>query len=103
MKKANSFSDTWFKRVIFFTTGIILGYILALALSQASNYIQLIGIVFSVLIGLGIPIWREYLVTKSRLSIEISSISRTISDAVRISIEEYPELAYLDKEVLEVY
>lgn len=87
----------------FFIAGVILGYILALALSQASNYVQLIGIVFSVFIGLGIPIWREYFVTKSRLSIEISSISRTISDTVRISIEEYPELASLDKGDTDIY
>lgn len=87
--------DKWFKRIVFFVAGIILGYILALILSQASNYVQLIGIVFSVLIGLGIPIWREYFVTKSKLSIEISSISRKIADAAYISLEEYPELSSL--------
>lgn len=37
------------------------------------------------------------------MSIEISSISRTISDTVRISIEEYPELASLDNGELELY
>ncbi len=100
--KQNSLSDKWFKRIIFFVFGIIIGYIFALLLSKTSNYIQLIGIAFSSLIGIGIPIWREYFVTKSKLSIEISSISRTISDAVKISIEEYPEFNSLDNKESEL-
>ncbi|RCJ27531.1 hypothetical protein A6770_25665 [Nostoc minutum NIES-26] len=87
----------WLKIVSFFLSGIIIGYALALILSQASNYVPLVSLAVSSVIAIGIPIWREYFVTSSRLSVEINSIERNVADKVQIDLREYQDLVRLSE------
>jgi hypothetical protein len=100
--RVSSFNSMhWVKIVLLFLLGFLIGYALALYLSQANNYMPLVSLVVSSVIGIGIPIWREYFVTKSKLTVEINSIERNIVDKVQIDLREYEDLNRLYVEFLD--
>jgi|GEM_PF-2359800 len=96
-------SMRWVKIVFFFLLGILIGYAFALFLSQASNYVALVSLAISSVIAIGIPIWREYFVTKSKLSVELNSIERNVSEGISIDLREYTVFSQLfSREIINI-
>lgn len=86
-----------------FVGGTALGFLIAYFSGINPSIIPII----SALIGLGvafaIPIWQAYFLNVPKLSVEVSAITRAVSDSALLSLDDYPELTVLkpsDKPIL---
>lgn len=78
-----------------FVAGAGLGYLIAYLSSVQPSYIPLVSAVVGLLVAFASPIWQAFFVNAPKLSVEISAIKRTISEAAVIAVDEDPELAAL--------
>lgn len=85
-----------------FATVIMIGFIVYYFVNFQSSFIPILGILVGFVAGwlvpFAIPIWQAR-INAPRLSVEITSIYRTISETAFIKIESYPKLKELEEEV----
>lgn len=78
-----------------FVIGTGLGYLIAYLSAVQPSYIPLVSAVVGLLVAFASPLWQAFFVNAPRLSVEITAIRRTISEATVVSVDEDLELAPL--------
>jgi hypothetical protein len=61
------------------------------------NWIPIITLISGVAIGLGIPLWQNYIVDTPQLSVEVIKADQHIPNAEKLKLKEYPLLKELEK------
>jgi hypothetical protein len=78
-----------------FVLGTGLGYLIAYFTGLNPTIIPLVSSVLALIIAFALPIWQTLFFNAPRLSVEISSIRRIVSDTTVISLDDYSELSVL--------
>jgi len=81
--------------IFVFFLGTALGYGVAYLSGVTPSYIPLLSAVIGLVVAFSIPFWQALFVNPPRLSVEINSIRRTVSDTAVIAIDDDPELRTL--------
>lgn len=81
--------------VIAFVGGTALGYLIAYLSAVQPSYVPLVAAVLGLIVAFSVPLWQALFVNAPKLSVEISAIKRTISDAAVVSLDDDPELSPL--------
>src|SRR4051812_7207828 len=75
-----------------FVLGAGLGYLIAYITGTHASLIPLASALIGLVVAFSVPLWQVFFVNTPRLSVEITSITRTISEDAVISIDDDPEL-----------
>jgi hypothetical protein len=78
-----------------FVIGLGLGYLLAYLAGLHPTLIPLASAAIGLVVAFSVPLWQIFFVNDPRLSVEISSIRRTVSDDAVVVVGDDPELAAL--------
>jgi len=78
-----------------FVLGTGVGYLISYLSGLQPSFIPLASTVLGLFVAFAVPLWQAFFVNAPSLSVEISAIKRTVSDAALISLEDYPELSSL--------
>lgn len=78
-----------------FVVGAAIGYVIAFASGLRPSIVPLVSAVIGLFVAFAIPVWQALFLNVPKLSVEISSIKRTVSDSAVVSLEDYPELGVL--------
>jgi hypothetical protein len=95
MKNKKNFAVQYFVAATTFVIGTGLGYLVAYLSGIKPSYIPLVSSVLGLLVAFSLPWWQAIFVNAPKLSVEISAIKRTVSDAAVISLDDDPELRLL--------
>jgi hypothetical protein len=85
----------YLKAAAFLIVGACVGYLIAYMSGLAPSYIPLISAGIGLFVAFAIPIWQALFFNVPKLAIEISAITRSVSEFAAISIDDYPELEVL--------
>lgn len=83
--------------VALLTAGIAIGYAIAYVAGATPSSIPLISSAIGLCLAFAVPIWQAYFLNAPKLSVEITSIKRTVSDQAVIALQDFPELQILKK------
>ena len=72
--------------------GAGLGYMISLRSGVNPSYVPLVSALVGLVGAFSVPLWLASIVNAPRISVEITAIKRTVSDAAIISINDDPEL-----------
>jgi hypothetical protein len=75
-----------------FALGTAAGYLIAYVTGTHASLIPLASAILGLIVAFSVPLWQALFVNAPKLSVEISSIIRTISAAAVLSIDDDPEL-----------
>jgi hypothetical protein len=78
-----------------FVLGTALGYLIAYIAGTHPSVIPLASAVLGLVVAFSVPLWQAFFVNVPKLSVEISSIRRTVSEDAVVSIDDDPELSAL--------
>ena len=78
-----------------FAIGTAAGYLIAYITGTHASLVPLASAVLGLIIAFSVPLWQALFVNAPKLSVEISSIIRTISPIAVLSTEDDPELRAL--------
>ena len=96
--KANDSIRSVSKYLLFVIIGIIVGVLIVLLTNATQGITPLITPIVSLIVGFSIPIITTYIFQRPKLSVEIGSIQRKISDTSRIYLDDYSEFSLLKDE-----
>lgn len=80
---------------ISFVLGTGIGYVIAFASGIRPSIVPLVSAIIGLFVAFAIPIWQALFFNAPSLSVEISSIKRTVGDSAVVSLEDSPELSVL--------
>lgn len=83
--------------VVLLTVGIAIGYAVAYIAGASPSSVPLISSAIGLCLAFAVPIWQTYFLNAPKLSVEITSIKRTVSDQAVIALQDFPELQILKK------
>jgi hypothetical protein len=78
-----------------FVSGTALGYLIAYLSGVQPSLVPLVSAVLGLVVAFSVPIWQALFVNAPRLSVEITAIKRTVSEAVVLTVDDDPELTPL--------
>lgn len=78
-----------------FVVGMAAAWLLITIGGAQPNLVPLVSAVIGLGVALSVPVWQNVFLNVPKLSLEISSIRRTISESATISIKDDPELKIL--------
>lgn len=78
-----------------FALGTAAGYLIAYVTGTHASLIPLASAALGLVVAFSVPLWQALFVNAPRLSVEISSIRRTVSEEALVSIHDDPELSSL--------
>src|SRR5712691_16355 len=81
--------------LVAFVLGTTLGYLIAYFSVVQPSFVPLVSAVLGLVVAFSVPLWQALFVNAPKLSVEISAIKRTVSDAAVVSTEDDPELSVL--------
>jgi hypothetical protein len=80
---------------VLFVIGTALGYFIAYLSGLYPSYIPLVSAVLGLLVAFSVPVWQAVFFNAPKLSVEISAIKRTVTDAIVVGTDDDPELKLL--------
>ncbi len=75
-----------------FVFGAVFGYVIALASGSNPSIIPVISATIGLVVAFTVPVFQAFFINTPKLSVEINSIKRNISETSHISIDDDPEL-----------
>jgi hypothetical protein len=78
-----------------FVLGTAVGFLAAYLSGLHPSYVPLTSAVLGLLVAFAVPVWQTFFINVPHLSVEITAIQRTVSDAAVVSIDDDPELSPL--------
>lgn len=94
-QKYQAESDVAIKYSAAAAIGFVLASISIMAINPSASEKPIFSAIAGALSGLVIPFWQTYFVNRSRLTLEISSISRKVSKKSEIYLDEHSEFSVL--------
>ena len=81
--------------VVTFSIGTATGYLVALITGHSPSVLPVISAGIGLVVAFSVPLWQALVLNAPKLSIEISAISRTVSDSAVVALDDHSDLKIL--------
>ena len=95
MKRRNLVINKYLLFLVFFVLGNGVGFLISFLSALNPSWIPLVSAILGLFVAFIVPIWQALFVNAPKLSVEINSIRRNVSESAKIKVDDYPELTVL--------